>query len=136
MSAGYSQRGIGARLGFRAGTRLCVIDPPRDYRAIVSDLPAGVEQVGESAARADAVHLFTRQRAGLTERLQQLREVIAPAGMIWVSWPKRASKVETDVTEDVVRAAGLAAGLVDVKVCAVDEVWSGLKLVIRLRDRS
>ena len=135
MVAGYSGKPLAQKLGIRSGMRVVALDAPAAYRSIVADLPDDVRVTTDVSGAAELVHVFTTQRAGLEQRLAQLREVIRPAGMIWVSWPKRASKVPTDVTEDGVRAAALASGLVDVKVCAVDDVWSGLKLVIRTRDR-
>jgi hypothetical protein len=115
--------------------RIAVIGVPRPYDEMVPDLPSGLAWVGPRASRIDLVHLFVRQERGLAGSLTRLRGRIAQDGMIWVSWPKKASKMETDLTEDVVRRTALAADLVDVKVCAVDEVWSGLKLVIRRKDR-
>lgn len=121
----------------KEGARVRVIDPPRGYRALLGPLPRGVRW-SRNAGRGpyDFVHWFTRTAAGMPKRLRELRGQIEPNGMIWVSWPKRASKVETDVTEDVVRDAALDVGLVDVKVCAVDGTWSGLKLVIPLKERT
>ena len=101
----------------------------------VYEAPAGVRVVSRPSAPLDFVHLFVKERAELTKRFRTLAGLLAPAGMLWVSWPKGASKLTTDLNENVVREIGLQAGLVDVKVCAVDEVWSGLKFVIRLKDR-
>ena len=95
--------------------------------------PAGVHLTSE--APLDFVHLFTKDRRELERAFKLLAKALGPAGMLWVSWPKKASKVQTDLSEAVVREIGLGAGLVDVKVCAVDEVWSGLKFVIRLKNR-
>jgi hypothetical protein len=135
MSTGYSGTPLARKLGIRSGMRGAVVDAPEHYWDLLPGLPQDISIVDPSAPNLDFVHLFVTDRSGLTERLAALRDRVAPAGMIWVSWPKRASKVDTDVTEDVVRANALAAGLVDVKVCAVDDVWSGLKLVIRTADR-
>ncbi len=134
--AGYSGTPLVRKLGIRSGMRLAVLGAPIGYASLVADLPADVVvlDAGDDGP-ADFVHLFVREAAALEVLLPRLRERIAPDGMIWVSWPKRASKVPTDVTGDVVRAKALAARLVDVKVCAVDAVWSGLKLVIRREDR-
>lgn len=112
-----------------------VIDPPRDYGEIVTGLPDDLTWADPSAGELDFVHVFVREAEGLGDRLRGLRSMIARDGMIWVSWPKKASGVATDVTEELIRQAALAEGLVDVKVCAVDDVWSGLKLVIRRADR-
>ncbi len=99
----------------------------------MAPLPDGVRFVTRLAGAIDLIHLFTDRRATLTERLPRYQKRLAPGGMIWVSWPKKASQVPTDITEDVVRAVCLPLGLVDVKVCAVDETWSGLKLMVRRR---
>ena len=114
--------------------RLRVVGEPRPYARIVADLPE-MEFVGPRARNVDVVHLFTTRARELGQRLPRAMAQIARAGAIWVSWPKKASGVETDVTEDVVREFALPLGLVDVKVCAVDETWSGLKLVIRRSAR-
>jgi len=137
MSGGYSGTPLVRKLGIRAGMRLLVEAAPRPYAEIVADLPAGVELVDDQGGSGpvDLVHVFVTEGDVLPEKLRALRGRIHPAGTVWVSWPKRSARVPTDVTEDVVRAAALAAGLVDVKVCAVDATWSGLKLVIRVRDR-
>ncbi|MGH7544556.1 MAG: DUF3052 family protein [Gemmatimonadota bacterium] len=137
MSAGYSGTPLIRKLGMKEGARVRVIDAPRGYRALLGTLPRGVKW-GRNAGHGpyDFVHWFTRESTGLAERLRELKRRIEPNGMIWVSWPKRASKVQTEVTEDAVRAAALRVGLVDVKVCAVDETWSGLKLVIPLKERT
>ncbi len=132
--AGYSGTPLVRKLGIRDGMTVLAVDAPAAYAAIVPDLPAGVV-VCDDAARADVAHLFVTRRAGLQDRIGQLGECVRPDGMLWVSWPKKSSKLATDVTEDVVREAALAAGLVDVKVCAIDQTWSGLKLVYRLADR-
>jgi len=160
MPAGYSRTPLVRKLGIRAGMTCTFIDAPGDYRDLLVGLPDdlaitdvsadGVGSHGQGFARSadddptitdasaeglDFVHLFVERRAGLAGRLRKLRQTIARNGMIWVSWPKRTSGVDTDLTGDVVRAAGLSAGLVDVKVCAVDDTWSGLKFVIRKADR-
>ncbi|HEV3026417.1 MAG TPA: DUF3052 domain-containing protein [Planctomycetota bacterium] len=101
--------------------------------AAVYKAPAGVRLT--RTAPLDFVHFFTKVRRDLEREFELLAKALAPSGMLWVSWPKRASKVETDLSEAVVREIGLRAGLVDVKVCAVDDVWSGLKFVIRLKNR-
>lgn len=131
MCAGYSGTPLVRKLGIRAGDRMTVLNPPPDYWDLLTGLPDGVESLTARARNLDFVHFFAQRAAELRRRLPKLLRAIRPDGMIWVSWPKKASKVETDVTEDVVRAVALPLGLVDVKVCAVDEVWSALKLVIR-----
>ena len=110
---------------------------PKDYLRLVSPLPAGVRFLSRASADTDMIHIFATARAGLQGRLRDLLPTLKQDGMIWVSWPKKAAKVPTDITEDTIREVALPLGLVDVKVCAVDETWSGLKLVIRkeLRKR-
>ena len=133
--AGYSGTPLPKKLGIEPGTRLALVGAPRGYLALLGPLPAGARRLSCTADDLDLIHLFTREAADLQRRLRALLPKIAADGMIWVSWPKKASKVPTDITEDTVRRLALPLGLVDVKVCAVDEVWSGLKLVIRKENR-
>jgi hypothetical protein len=132
--AGYSPRSLVEKLGLRRGVALFV-GAPSGYGAVLGRLPAEVTVRRRASGPLDFVQLFVRRRADLERRLPALAAALRPDGMLWVSWPKRASGVATDVTEDVVREVALAHRLVDVKVCAVDDVWSGLKLVYRLADR-
>ena len=136
MPAGYSKRSLADKLGIQPGMRLALLAAPAGYDETLGSLPPGVVVARAARGRFDLVQLFLHRASDLDRRLPALREAIAPAGAIWASWPKKASGVATDVTEDLVRERALANGLVDVKVCAVDEIWSGLKLVIRLRDRA
>jgi Protein of unknown function (DUF3052) len=106
------------------------------YGDVVGELPDDVQIAKAARGPLDAVHLFATEAKGLAAKLRSYRQAIAPDGMIWVSWPKKASGVATDVTETLVRETALANGLVDIKVCAVDDVWSGLKLVIPVKDRT
>lgn len=135
--AGYSGTPLAQKLGLKDGQRALFIELPAslDELASARDFAEAsritVEQLGDTAPGYDFVHLFTTARAVLERLAQPLMALIARDGMIWVSWPKKASKVVTDITEDVIREIILPIGLVDVKVCAVDGVWSGLKLVIR-----
>lgn len=113
-----------------------LLNAPAGYDRTLGRLPLGITEPSRPGTGAlDFVHLFTKSRAELAKTLKALMKPLAPAGMIWVSWPKKASKVPTDITEDVIRDVALPMGLVDVKVCAVDDVWSGLKLVRRLENR-
>lgn len=130
-SAGYSGTPLPKKLGIKPGAAIVVIGQPNDYGELVSPLPAGARIVSRVPKQPEFVHLFATARAELAKHLTRLRKTLAPDGTVWVSWPKRASRVATDITEDVIRAVGLPLGFVDVKVCAVDETWSGLKLVIR-----
>ena len=130
-TAGYSSTPLAKKLGIGAGLCVWAISPPADYRTLLAPLPAGATFVTKLSARVDVIHLFVDNAAALANRLPSLRRKMRPDAALWVSWPKKASKVPTDVTEDTIRAVALPIGLVDVKVCAVSEVWSGLKLVIR-----
>jgi hypothetical protein len=129
--AGYSKTPLVRKLGIRQGARVKTKSAPSDYLELVSPLPAGAVVSSRLRGSVDVWHLFTTSRSELSQMLPKCMQQIHPAGMIWVSWPKRASKVPTDVTEDTIREVALPLGLVDVKVCAVDATWSGLKLMIR-----
>lgn len=109
--------------------------PPTDYAQVIGDLPENVIIVAKVAGTFDFIQLFARNMSELTQHFSQLKSALKQNGMLWVSWPKKSSRVETDLTGDVVREFGLQQGLVDVKICAVDETWSGLKFVYRLIDR-
>jgi hypothetical protein len=130
-SAGYSATPLVRKLGFKPGMRAHYVNAPADLGALLGELPGGVRVLARAAGDLDLALLFVTGRRELERRLPGLHAKLAPAGMIWVAWPKRASKVATDMTEDVVRDVALPRGLVDVKVCAIDDTWSGLKLVIR-----
>lgn len=134
-TAGYSGTPLSRKLGIEAGTRICVIGAPSNYLALVGPLPAGASIGARVTSRTDLIHVFTIFRSELQASLRQIVSSMKPAAAIWVSWPKKSSKVKTDVTEDVIRDIALPMGLVDIKVCAVDEVWSGLKLVLRKENR-
>ena len=129
MSGGYSGTPLAKKLGFKPGQRTWFDAMPDSIRAEIGD--TGADMLDSPEPPVEAAHLFVSHCATLDCKLRMLLPLIACDGMIWVSWPKKAAKVETDITEDVVRAVALPLGLVDVKVCAVDETWSGLKLVIR-----
>jgi hypothetical protein len=124
------------KLGFTEGMRVHYAHAPDHFPGLVGDLPGGVRVLKRPANDLDLAMLFVTERAALARGLATLQPRLQPAGTIWVAWPKRAAKVPTDVTEDVVREVALPRGLVDVKVCAIDEVWSGLKLVIRRELRT
>lgn len=133
--AGYSGTPLVQKLGIKAGMRIAIRRAPEGFRAALTPWPAGAEVVRPGGAPLDLVLLFTDRAAILEAEFAEAAAMLQPAGALWVAWPKKAAKVATDLTEDRVRAIGLAAGLVDVKVCAVTEVWSGLKFVRRLADR-
>lgn len=133
--AGYSGRSLVEKLGIKPRTRIAIINPPRGFRATLGTLPEGVTVVSSLRGPLPFIHFFAVSRDVLASRLPALLHALEPAGALWISWPKKTSGVPTDITEDVVRAVALPTGLVDVKVAAVDDVWSGLKLVRRLRNR-
>lgn len=135
MSAGYSGKSLVEKLGIKPGMRIAIFGAPIGFRATLGALPRGVSVTATPRGTLPFIHFFTKQRAILEQRLPSLKRALAQDGALWVSWPKQTSGVATDITEDVVREVALAGGLVDVKVCAVDEVWSGLKLVRRVKDR-
>jgi hypothetical protein len=131
--AGYSGTPLVAKLGIKPGARIQVVNPPADFRETLGRLPDGVTHV--SRGTLDFGILLVWKRTDLVKRFPGLRDRLSSNGMLWISWPKKTSGVASDLTEDIVRAIGLEAGLVDVKVCAVDTTWSALKFVRRLRDR-
>ena len=130
-TAGYSGTPLPKKLGFKPGMRAALLGVPEGFAATLGELPDGVTVAGRLGGHKDLVVVFLTERAELARRVEALKRAIAPDGMVWVAWPKKASKVPTDITEDVVRDVVLPTGLVDVKVCAIDPTWSGLKLVIR-----
>lgn len=133
--AGYSLRPLVAKLGIKPGTRVVLLSAPSGYASTLGKLPPGAKVSRSARGPQSFIHLFTRRLADLAQRLPTLNRALKDGGMIWVSWPKKASGVATDITEDTVRDVALPLGLVDVKVCAVDDTWSGLKLVRRLAHR-
>ena len=134
--AGYSGKPIVQKLGIKPGFCIFVDGLSIAYVDVVGELPDDVRIAKTAKAPLDMVHVFAAEAKGLAAKLRGYRKAIAPRGMIWASWPKKASGVVTDVTETLVRETALANGLVDIKVCAVDDVWSGLKLVIPVKDRA
>jgi hypothetical protein len=133
--AGYSETPLPQKLGIKTGMRLFVINAPKNYRMLLGKLPDAVAFANRPGRGAQFVHLFITRRNELEKRLPQLRKQLADDGTLWISWPKKAAGMESNVTEDVIRTVALPLGLVDVKVCAVDELWSGLKLMIRRKER-
>jgi len=135
-SAGYSGTPLWKKLGLREGLVVVTVNAPRNYRKLLSGMPKGVALTTDAEPPVPFVHLFTSSASELAACLTSLRGDLAPDGVIWVSWPKKASGVSTDITEDTIREVALPMGLVDIKVCAVDATWSGLKLVVRKSLRS
>lgn len=133
--AGYSGTPLLKKLGIKGGFKMAAVNPPADYFKLLGKMPGLVNVVKKHFQEMDFIHFFTKDRKEYEKRLPELKMALTQNGMIWVSWPKAASKVPTDMNEHVVRNFALKNGLVDIKVCAVDETWSGLKLVIPLKDR-
>lgn len=130
-AAGYSGTPLARKLGLKAGMAVHVVGEPEGYRGWLAPLPDDLRWQARLGGGVDLVHWFGDRRRDLAQALQGCRETLAPDAVLWVSWPKRASKLPTDITEDVIRELALPLGWVDIKVCAVSEVWSGLKLVVR-----
>ena len=130
-TVGYSGTPLAKKLGIKPGAKVFIAGAPNGYRESLEPLPEGVTFAKMVSESIDVIHVFTDSRAKLAAALARYRKAMRADATIWVSWPKKASRVPTDITEDTVREVALPMGLVDVKVCAVDEVWSGLKLVIR-----
>jgi hypothetical protein len=133
--AGYSGTPLVKKLGIKAGSRIFAEPASSGYAKLLGPLPADAKFMPTLTADTDIIHLFVRKKSDLAKALKSFRARIRDEAAIWVSWPKKASKMPTDITEDTIRAVALPLGFVDVKVCAVDEVWSGLKLVIRKEQR-
>jgi hypothetical protein len=133
--AGYSKTPLAQKLGIKPGARVVVMGAPAGYRKWLAPLPEKVAFTDKASAGSEFVHVFVTERRKLEKELKRLRMLVADAGTLWISWPKKSSGVATDITEDVIRDVCLPLGFVDVKVCAVDETWSGLKLMIRRENR-
>lgn len=134
--AGYSPHPLMKKLGIKPGHKIVILDAPVGFEELLGPLPEGTDWLDEiRMGEMDYVHFFTKSAEDLKEIFPDLKDAIHKKGAIWISWPKKASKVETDVDGNIVRETGLSNGLVDVKVCAVDEVWSGLKFMWRIEDR-
>ena len=133
--AGYSKRSLVEKLGMHPGDKVHLSNSPPGYIKTLGSLPDKVAVAKTLQAPCDFIQFFTKEKAELEAAFPRLKKHLAKDGMLWISWPKGASKIKTDVNENVAREIGLKNGLVDVKVCAVDDVWSGLKFVYRLKDR-
>jgi len=134
MTAGYSGTTLAKKLGIREGSRISLFNQPDYYFNLFTDFPTDVKII-KGNSKVDFIHYFTKEEMQLIKDIAKLKSSIEQNGMIWISWPKKSSKVKTDITEDIVRNHALKNGLVDIKVCAVDETWSGLKLVIPVKER-
>ena len=133
--SGYSGTPLARKLGINAGCRLYVRAGPPDYLELLATLPADVSMVTRITADTDLIHIFATRRLDLARAIKNALKTMRPDAALWVSWPKKASWVTTDITENVIRELALPQSLVDIKVCAVDETWSGLKLVLRKNAR-
>lgn len=131
MAAGYSGTPLAKKLGVKDGSMVLVVGAPEGYIKLLEPLPVAVQFVSKLSKSVDIVHIFTDQKAQLQKAITAFRKALEPTAMVWVSWPKKSAKVPTDITEDTVRQVALPLGFVDIKVCAVTDVWSGLKLVVR-----
>ena len=128
---GYSGTLLPKKLGIKEGFEVLAVGAPGDYRSLLEPLPPSVRFVSKANRNTDLADIFSTERSQLSKALAAFRNKLSPAAVIWVSWPKKSAKVPSEITEDVVREVALPLGFVDVKVCAIDEVWSGLKLVVR-----
>jgi|SRR5579884_3663704 len=133
--AGYSGTPLLKKLGVKEGQRVAFINEPKSYAATLGKLPVNTVRVDQLSGTLDLIQIFASSQAELKRDFVRAYKCLAAAGSLWISWPKKASGIKTDLNENAVRELGLALGLVDVKVCAVDDVWSGLKFVYRLKDR-
>lgn len=132
---GYSGTPLQKKLGIKEGASVFIVDPPESYFDWISPLPPHVQVKTRLAGEVDFLHLFAKDQKVFSKEFLRLKKYLKKEGMLWVSWPKKSSKVTTDLDENIIRDFGLKNGLVDVKVCAVDEVWSGLKFMYRIKDR-
>lgn len=130
-TAGYSGTPLSKKLGIKEADRVLLLDAPMGYEGLLAPLPPAVQFVSHPDSKVDIAHVFVTQREDLAKVLSALRKKLSPEAALWVSWPKKSAKVSTTVTEDTIRELALPLGFVDIKVCAVTEVWSGLKLVVR-----
>ncbi|KAA3648735.1 MAG: DUF3052 domain-containing protein [Chloroflexi bacterium] len=135
MPVGYSGTQLVKKLGIKSGFKVRILNPPDNYLQLLGKLPEDVTIAKQLRGPLDFIHFFTKESSALVQRSPKLKKALDFQGMLWISWPKKASKVPTDMNENLVREIGLSNGLVDVKVAAIDEVWSGLKFVYRLEDR-
>ena len=132
---GYSNTPLPKKLGIKPGSRLMTVDAPKNYARLVSPLPPDVTIVNQLDETVDIIHAFATKKADLSRFLTRVATRMRRDAAIWISWPKKTSKVPTDITEDTIRGVALPLGLVDIKVCAIDEIWSGLRLVVRKERR-
>jgi hypothetical protein len=135
MTAGYSGKSLVEKLGIKEGQRIAILNSPKGYASELGSFPKGIRQNARLTAGLDFIQFFCTEYEDLEKRFPVLKKSLATTGMLWISWPKGSSKMATTLNENFVREIGLNNGMVDVKVCAVDDVWSGLKFVFRIKDR-
>jgi Protein of unknown function (DUF3052) len=135
-NSGYSGTPLAKKLGYKEGFKIRLVHPPDYYFDLFVDFPENISILKDKKAKKNLIHYFTKEVKDLYADILNLRNELEQSGMLWISWPKKASKIPTDITEDLIRELAVKNGLVDVKVCAVDEIWSGLKLVIPVKDRT
>jgi len=136
MLEGYSKKSLVEKLGIKEGFKIVINNPPENYNDLLGKLPKNVRLDNVPEGPADLIHLFTRSKDELEVKFPSIKKELSEDGILWISWPKGSSKLEIDLSENMVREIGLRNGLVDTKVCATDECWSGLKFVYRLRKRT
>lgn len=134
--AGYSKRSLVEKLGIKPGANIIILHAPDEYDTTLGELPADVNVASALGSQLDFIQFFTKEREELAANFPALKQALMHDGQLWISWPKKSAKVPTDLDENIIRDIGLQNGLVDVKVIAVDEVWSGLKFVYRVKDRN
>ena len=134
-TAGYSGTPLANKLGIKSGFKIKVVNPPPNYFSLLLKLPADIEEIKDVAVKKDFIHFFAGSSSELNNNIRKLKSEMEQNGMLWISWPKKSAKIETDLDGNIVRKIGLNNGLVDIKVCAVSEIWSGLKFVIPRKDR-
>ena len=135
QTAGYSETPLAKKLGIKEGFTIKLVNAPAYYMKLFLDFPSDTKFIKDEKTKADFIHFFSVDAEELNNQILLLKNQLQPNGMIWVSWYKKSAKIATDVTEDIIRNIALKNGLVDIKVCAIDEMWSGLKLVIPVKDR-
>ena len=135
QTSGYSGTPLEKKLGIKRDFKIRIVNQPAYYFELFTEMPENIEILTDKKIKKNLIHYFTKQVKDLHKDIVSMRNEIEPDGIIWISWPKKSSKVATDISEEIIRDLALANGLVDIKVCAVDEIWSGLKLVIPVKDR-
>ena len=132
----YSKRTLVEKLGIKEGFRILILNQPDNYEHLLSPLPKNIERLTPDSEKADFIQFFTTEKKELQKEFPKLKQALVPSGSLWVSWPKTGSKLQTDLNENIIRDIGLENELVDVKVIVIDEIWSGLKFIYRLKDRN